>query len=265
MQPFSYYGGKQKLVKHILPLLPLHDVYVEPFAGGASVFWAKPPNRNEVLNDLNSEIVNFYEVLKHPRLSRFLDQRLQATLYSRDNYRRAVAIYKNPDGHSKVSRAWALFFNANGSFSNQLNTGFAYSLNSRDRLAFFKKAEALLSNAERLKNCHIENKDAVELIKAWDSPNTLFYCDPPYINTDQGHYSGYTEADYKKLLDTLGAIKGQFILSGYPNDLVPKNWDFVEIKTRMSASGGKKLGDKKRIECLWFRINKTQLNLELAL
>lgn len=62
--PISYYGGKQKMLKHILPLIPTHKIYIEPFFGGGAVFFGKNPSEVEVINDLNSYVINFYNVLK---------------------------------------------------------------------------------------------------------------------------------------------------------------------------------------------------------
>ncbi|GJQ05738.1 DNA adenine methylase [Capnocytophaga canimorsus] len=62
--PISYYGGKQTMLPHILPLIPEHQIYVEPFFGGGAVFWAKEPAKSEIINDFNANVVNFYEVLK---------------------------------------------------------------------------------------------------------------------------------------------------------------------------------------------------------
>ena len=63
--PTSYYGGKQNLVATILPLFPKHTLYAEPFVGGGAVFWAKPPSDVEVINDVNRELINFYEVVQN--------------------------------------------------------------------------------------------------------------------------------------------------------------------------------------------------------
>lgn len=91
--PISYYGGKQSMLKEILPLIPEHRIYVEPFFGGGAVFWAKEPSRSEVINDVNMNIVNFYEVLKHSYFE--LRKRVEATLHSRETYKKALIIYES--------------------------------------------------------------------------------------------------------------------------------------------------------------------------
>ena len=63
--PISYYGGKQNLVKRILPIIPEHSLYCEPFVGGGAVFWAKQASNVEVINDTNRELINFYEICQN--------------------------------------------------------------------------------------------------------------------------------------------------------------------------------------------------------
>lgn len=79
--PISYYGGKQRMLKHILPLIPQHSTYTEPFVGDGAVFWAKQPAGVEVLNDLNGELVNFYQVIQ--REPEALAAMIQETPHSR--------------------------------------------------------------------------------------------------------------------------------------------------------------------------------------
>ncbi|MBD3660605.1 MAG: DNA adenine methylase, partial [Arenibacter algicola] len=107
--PISYYGGKQSMVKTILPLIPEHKMYIEPFFGGGAVFWAKEPSRSEVVNDVNMNIVNFYEVMKHSFFD--LRKKIEGTLHSRETYKKALITYECPwlfDDNAGV-RAWAFY------------------------------------------------------------------------------------------------------------------------------------------------------------
>ncbi|MDR1848223.1 MAG: DNA adenine methylase, partial [Bacteroidales bacterium] len=105
--PITYYGGKQTMVRLIVPLIPKHKLYCEPFAGGAAIFWAKEPSEIEVLNDTNREVMNFYRVAKTKFVE--LEKEIQATLHCRDLHRQACVVYDNPDMFSDVKRAWALW------------------------------------------------------------------------------------------------------------------------------------------------------------
>jgi len=260
--PFSYYGGKQVIANWIIENLPAHELYCEPFCGGAAVFWAKPPSKLEVLNDTNGEIVNFFRVCQDRALFEELQHRLQWTPYARDEHRKAC---KEPH-NEPVDRAWAWMVNVNMGYFNKIGSGFggAKRIEHRNHAeTWYKRIDELLifSDAirERLHNTSIQNIDALACIEKYDSPGNLFYCDPPYINTDQGHYKGYTEADHIRLLDCLTSIKSSFVLSGYPNDLTPTDWPCItRATTATSAAGRHGKGKGARTECLWIMDRSTQ-------
>lgn len=126
--PLTYYGGKQKMLQYILPRIPVHTSYVEPFVGGGSVFWAKEPSALEVLNDTNREVVNFYQVVQTEFIS--LETEIRISLHSRDVYRKASVIYANPDMFSELKRAWAVWVLASQSFSSKLNGNWGFDKSS---------------------------------------------------------------------------------------------------------------------------------------
>ena len=117
--PITYYGGKQYMARLIVSLIPKHKAYIEPFAGGAAIFFAKQPSEIEVLNDTNREVINFYQVAKNKFAE--LEQHVRITLHSRDLHRKASVIYNNPDMFSDVQRAWALWVLSTQSFSGQID------------------------------------------------------------------------------------------------------------------------------------------------
>jgi DNA adenine methylase len=211
--PFSYYGGKQLLAKHILPRIPVHKTYVEPFAGGAAIFWMKEPSKVEILNDTNREIINFYEVLKLDFES--LYQKVQISLYSRDLHRKAWIIYSNPDMFNTVERAWAFWILAVQGFGGMITETWGHDKTNNKTVKTFnsKKENFNLDFAIRLQNVELECRDAVKLIQNLDYEDAFFYVDPPYYNADMGHYDGYTVEDFETLLKTLEQIKGKFMLS----------------------------------------------------
>ena len=115
--PLQYHGGKTMMLPHILPLIPAHDCYIEPFCGGATVFFAKRPAKVNILNDINELVVTFYRVLKNEALRRKLIQKLEETAYSRACLLKADVIYNNPKGKSAVEKAWSLFVSCSQSFN----------------------------------------------------------------------------------------------------------------------------------------------------
>lgn len=218
--PFAYYGGKQSLCRDIIALLPRHTLYCEPFVGGGAVFWGKSPSEIEVLNDTNRELMNFYQVVQHEFTA--LEAEVRISLHSRDLHRRASVIYNNPDLFSPVKRAWAVWVLATQSFSAMLDSSFGYDVKSgRTSKVIANKREAFTEvYAIRLQNVNLECADALYVIKSRDAETSLFYCDPPYFNSDCGHYDGYSIEDFEALLKTLSAIRGRFLLSSYNSDIL---------------------------------------------
>lgn len=241
--PISYYGGKQSMLKNILPLIPKHIHYVEPFFGGGAVFWAKEPSRIEIINDYNDNVVNFYRVMK----MRFeeLQKIVQSTPFSREIYKNALLIYNTPQAFDPLKRAWAFWVVTNQGFSNQIGSWRSSGLNNKEVVKNTNKREQFTTElAKRLDHVQIECKDAVELIKSKDSKDTFFYIDPPYVGSNQGHYGGYTQEHFNELLTTLKSIKGKFLLSSYPNAPLLKfsksaKWHSLNLKMALNASNTK--------------------------
>lgn len=256
--PFSYYGGKQRIASKIIPHIPRHTVYVEPFCGGAAVFWIMPRPKitnshhyRTVLNDTNGDIVNFYRVLQDRVGRKELFSRLKYTPYSREEH----ALAQSKESKTEVDRAWAFFVDVSISFSGKLGDSFSYRAKGRNSALVWKnKKENLRKIHGRLQNCTIENRDAFKILDAYDSPQTFFYLDPPYPGTNQGHYGGYTIDDYTELVDRSKTIKGSFILSNYRQGVEPDDWESVDIRANMSAANTKTAKaetDYKRTETIW--------------
>jgi DNA adenine methylase len=242
--PITYYGGKQQLAPIILGLIPPHRLYCEPFVGGAAVFFAKEPSKVEIINDCNGELINFYEVVKRDFPA--LQKEIEISLHSRLRYRQAKVIYENPEMFDCVKRAWAVWMLASSSYSCELGGWFGYDRTGTKSKKFDNASAAFtVDYAARLQRTQIECRDALRIIKSRDTPDAFFYCDPPYVGTDQGHYDGYTQEDFDALLKTLEAIKGKFLLSSFRNqslnDFSAKNgWHTVELRMAMAMSHGDK-------------------------
>ncbi|MET0099760.1 DNA adenine methylase [Limnospira platensis] len=266
MKPLlSYYGGKQRIGSKILQYLPPHKIYVEHFSGGATLLFLKPlptvtnqHDYRECINDTSNLLINLYRVAKKYPIE--LNNEIQATLYSQSDYRKSQAICKQPEGFSDIEKAWAYYVNINQSFANA-RQGWGFSKKSENRAMTFTNKKARLSEAlERLEKVYISCEDAIKCIERWDSPNTLFYCDPPYSGSTQGHYSGYTIKDWTKLCHTLDCITGNYIVSNYHQMIEPQSFtQKIEINTVMSASHKKDV-KKKRTEVLWVKSNLDGFN-----
>ncbi len=190
----------------IVDLIPPHLLYCEPYCGGAAVFFRKQPSKIEVLNDNNSNLVNFFEVIQSDfgMLKLLVDN----TSCSRHQHNHAKQVLKYPLHFDKIKRAWAFWMLCNLSFSACLDGGYKYTKSSNKTVvSFHRKKDRLRKNLmERLINVDFECKDAIEVIKTRDGDDSFFYIDPPYISDSpvhQGHYSGFRAENYISLLDTL--------------------------------------------------------------
>lgn len=212
--PISYYGGKQTMVSKILPLIPQHKLYVEPFLGGGAIFWAKPKSEMECINDLNGHVVTFYRVLKNdfPILRKLILE----TPTSRKIHRESEFVLKNAEYFSDIKVAWAFWVQTNMSFSSTIFGGYGYGKSDGCVKKVHNKKLAFTRHlTDRLERVDIECNDALKVIKSRDSADTFHYVDPPYHNANMGHYAGYNTQDFVDLLTVLEGIQGKFLLSSY--------------------------------------------------
>lgn len=247
--PISYYGGKQKLLATIVSKIPTHTLYCEPFLGGAAVFFGKEISAVEVINDTNKELINFYRICKE----KFLDLQalVRITLHSRKAHQDAKIINDNPHLFTDVQRAWAVWVLSSQSFSSILGSSWGYDKGKRTTTKkISNKREAFTEElAIRLQDAQIECADALYIIQSRDGVDSFFYCDPPYYNSNCGHYDGYTIEDFERLLQTLANVKGKFLLSSYPSELLKKyvkanGWHQWSLESGVTVN--KKSGYMKR-------------------
>jgi DNA adenine methylase len=248
----TYYGGKQKLVTTILPLFPKHLLYTEPFCGGAALFFSKEPSEIEVLNDTNTELINFYKVMRQDFVS--LQKKINITLHSRKQHHHASVMYNNPELFNDLDRAWAVWVLASQSFASIIDGSWGYDKgkNTTTKKIINKGVQFTEEYAIRLQNVQLECADALYIIKSRDHEQAFHYCDPPYFNSDCGHYGGYSIHDFEQLLLTLAAVKGKFLLSSYPSDILTKfvkkhGWSQKMVQQRVSVNKG---AGKVKVECM---------------
>lgn len=235
---------------NILPLFPEHKIYVEPFCGaGTLLFSQRSHGKTEVLNDINSLVYTFFKVLKEDRNE--LIRRLECCPYSQQSYVEAVEICKNKADKGEIEIAEAFFLNISMSFGGKLNNGWGTSKTSSVLNSYTNKISKLRACSLRLMKAYISNEDAIKCIKRWDDKEAFFYCDPPYIDTDCGHYSEYTHDQYRELISTLENIKGKAMVSGYENDVVPKSWKRHKFPARSSIANTKEKKYDVRIEVVF--------------
>ena len=239
--PISYYGGKLNMLRHILPLIPKHKIYTEAFFGGGAVFFAKEAVESEIINDTNNMVVNFYEIIKTD--FDWLKKRIEATPFSRATYNVAMTMYRMPNLFDKKQQAWAFYVGTNMGFACTIGSWGYDKFGTQKKKLLNKKINFNIEIQKRLENVQIENNDACKVIKSRDAVSAFHYVDPPYFNSNQSFYSGYTQDDFEDLLKTLSSIKGKFLLSSYPSEILAtytkKNgWHTKEFNKPLSAIKG---------------------------
>lgn len=267
--PLVYYGGKYFLSKKILPLIPKHRIYVEVFGGSAALLFSKIPSEIEVYNDINSNVVNFFRVLRDPEKMAKLQFLLSLTPYSREEF------YNSKDKlkicQDDIERAYYFFIVNRMSFSGY-NQTWSYTITKSGRgmseviSRYLSVIDLLPEFCNRLKRVQIDNDDFRKIIKKYDTENTFFYLDPPYLpETRKGGEYQYemTKQDHEDLLDLLLNIKGKAILSGYDNELYKQleiaKWTKLSYQTFLWASSVKNKKRDKRLECLWLNYENQNL------
>jgi DNA adenine methylase len=246
---FGWYGGKYSHLDWILPLLPTSQHYCEPFGGSAAVLINREPAPVETYNDIDSELVNFFRVLRSQKEA--LIELIGLTPFSREEFE--IAIEEPLQGLSELERARRFFIRA-----RQVRTGLAQKassgrwahcvLTSRAGMAgavsrWLGSVEDLSLIAQRLLRVQIEHAPALEVIKRYDSEETLFYCDPPYPHSSRGDKNAYafemSDNNHRELAEVLRNVKGKVALSSYHSPLMNElynGWKCIEAPEKICHS-----------------------------
>lgn len=241
-------GGKRKLAEHILPLFPDHTCYVEPFCGAAALFFIKPASEVEVLNDVNGDIVNLYRVVKF-HLEELYKQ-FKWALTSRQNWEwlQATPVETLTD----VQRAARFLYLQKLAFGGKVEgQSFGTATTSRPRFNLFTLEQDLAEAHFRLAQTTIERLDWRDVIRRYDRPHTLFYCDPPYWQTE-GYGVDFNWAQYEELASITRSISGKIIVSinDHPDiRLLFKHLPCVELDYEYLVGGVER--PKKCVELLY--------------
>ena len=198
MIAFAYYGGKNGMIDNILPYLPACDHFAEVFGGSLAILLNRDPSPIETANDLNGDITNFFRILR--RYKKAFVAELALTPYSREEFELA---WQDTDDNFERARRFFIRVTMDiakagkkGDKSWSVNVKYLPGEHSYAPLNFLKKVAGLHQIVARLKRVQLENRPAVKIIRKFDSPGTLFYCDPPYL-----HETRTSKADYKFEMD----------------------------------------------------------------
>lgn len=268
--PLVYYGGKQRIAEWIISMIPKHRIYCEPFFGGGAVFFTKAPSYLEVINDKNECLINFY--LQSQYHFEKLAAEIKNTLHSESMYLRAKQIYDGKiqvDDLKKAVATWIVFTQsrlasakAGWRYDNGTDGSHSGIIELHNRQNFCPWLQ------KRLSKVQISCRDALQVIRNRDTADTFFYLDPPYPDTNQGHYGGYTFDDLEDLLRCLQNIKGKFALSNYPSPLIDHyaqlmGWNIYTMTMKKDSVMKKQKGAKKEEILLTNYIPPSEMQLTL--
>ncbi|WP_244441327.1 MULTISPECIES: DNA adenine methylase [Methylosinus] len=247
-----WHGGKWLLAPWIISNFPQHRSYVEPFGGGGSVLLRKPRCYAEVYNDLDGRVVNLFRVLRDEAKAARLVRALELTPFAREEF---VACHsRDGDDVELARRMLVICFQGFGSNAHGRATGFrANSKRSATTPAgdWRNYPDALPAIIERLRGVVVENRPALDVMAQHDSPDTLFYLDPPYLPSVRDRGRDYEHEmsieDHSEMLRAVQSLCGMVVLSGYASALYDHSlagWSRVE--RRAFADGA-----RERVEVLW--------------
>jgi DNA adenine methylase len=257
---FGWYGGKFSHLDWLLPLLPGCHHYVEPFAGSAAVLLNREPSPVETYNDLDGEVVNFFRTLRDDKAR--LIEAIGLTPFSREEFGLACELDSSLPSLERARRFYVR--------ARQVRTGLAQTASlgrwanckgtSRAGMSgvisrWLGAVEALPEIAARLLRVQIENRSALDVIHLYDSPETLIYCDPPYIHETRGDDCAYghemTDSEHQELAGALNAVKSRVAVSNYACKLMDELYPAPKWRKAVSPEKTIHSTKGKRAEVLW--------------
>lgn len=254
----KYPGAKWSKAEWIVGYLPKHTLYVEPFCGSAAVFMNKTPAEHEVLNDLSSNIVNLFRVIRERGDE--LAMMIEMTPWSREEYNASYLPCDDPLESARrfVVRCWQAHGTRLNGKTGWRNRGVS---SGGSTASLWKQLPGrLLAVVDRLKDAEIEQRPALEVIEKYNAANVLLYVDPPYVlSTRSGElyeHEMLKDQEHIDLLDMLDKHRGPVVLSGYAHPLYDdrlKHWQRVAVPS-LAEKG------RVRMEVLW--LNKKAHNLD---
>jgi len=284
--PIKWFGGKGSMTAKIVPLLNqiAHKYYTEPFGGGASVLLAKPPAQVETYNDLDSALYDFFMTLADENAFERFYRKVAVLPYSRQLYNECRADWRaQTERHERV---WRWYVVARTSFGGHFETSWGTVVSTSTRgmaettSGWLSALDMLPRIHERLQRVQLENAPALRILERYDTPDTLFYLDPPYPTStrkDGGYAHEMTDEDHAALVDALLNIQGKAALSCYDHPvyapLAAAGWQRVDWQTACHVAGrtrgtgiqgdGAALKAQSRTETLW--VSPGALAQQLAL
>lgn len=273
LSAFNYFGGKNSpvLQQFILDKLRLSNCYhlVDVFGGSMAISLNLPEAKIRTYNDLNSDIYNFFQVMR--RDPEKLMYQLQLSTHSREDYEKLMI----DDITDPIEKARAFFIRTVSSFGNtgalKKYNSWSYTVNdsrykvSQSVARFLSKVEGLEAVINELRHIQVENRDFRKIFSAYDGDKTIFYVDPPYLRETRTGNIRYkhelTTDEHVELCEILNSLQGQYLLSGYDNEIYKNHLQSSSVE----KIGGQKTHAKKMaIETLWANYNLRSNQLQFV-
>lgn len=238
--PISRMGGKSKLRKTIIEMIPEHSCYIELFFGAGWVYFGKEPSKVEVINDIDKELINLFKMIKYHAPE--IERQLEYEFSGRDvfeEYKHCTLEYL-----TEIHRVVRFLYLISQSFAGK-GKDFGYGTTSRPKPQIFYK-DVLDDLKERLRNTYVENLSFEKIIDKYDREHSFFFCDPPYFET-AGYGNEFGEKEHLLLRDKLKGMKGKFLLTINDHDKVRewyKDFNIKEVQVNYSVSRNKEARGK---------------------
>jgi DNA adenine methylase len=238
--PLPRMGGKSRLRKTIIPMIPEHVCYTEAFFGHGWVFFGKEMSKVEVINDKDQELINLFKMIKHhpKEIERLIKYEVSGRDWFHEHKEAKVSHL------TEIQRAVRYIYTVSQSFASK-GMSYGYGTNTRPSPQIFDTSK-LGKLKERLRNTYIENVSFEEIFSRYDRAHTFHFVDPPYYQTD-GYKDKFGLEEHLKLRDLLKNIQGKFLLTINDHPEV-RQWyeDFHVIETKVNYSVAKKQTARKK-------------------
>lgn len=278
VSPIPWFGGKDRLARTIVDLLPPHSAYVEAFGGSGAVLFAKSRSKLEVYNDVDKGVTLFFRVLRdHPEE---IQRMLTLTPYSRAEYIECRETWRQVAGDDleRARRwfvsAWQAFGGGGKGGAAHSRPGWAHDVGGRKNGSRARtwawRMDRLHEFAERLRHVQIECDEWRAILDRYDRPEVTFYLDPPYLPSTRssGTYAHeLSEDDHAELVDRVGRLRASVVLSGYDSPLYSKldeTFERFEFEVVLAAEKTIDVARQKRTEIVWVRSTGTERLFSLA-
>lgn len=256
--PIQWFGGKRYLLPELLPRIPKHIAYVEVFGGGGRLLFAKSSSisETETYNDLDEHLADFFRVLQNDSDREALINRLKYTLHSRAEFYRYRESWQTET--DRIERIAQWFVVARQSFSGVFGGSWSYSRKKNRSRVYKNVVNSLDAVADRVRDWQIECKDWRDMLDVYDTTDTFFYLDPPYIHSTRTSSNEYahemTDDDHRDLIERIQTLEGKVMLSGY-NHPIYENlpWERTDIEAILWAVNHSKQKGRRptAIESIW--------------